>query len=199
MKVTIETYTKEPLAAISTAAGTCYGNRSYSEKRIRNCFDKNHMSVFEQASVQFYVEGISRSCSHQFVRHRLNSYCQESQRYCKVDTESDDWYVMPPAFEHDPEWAKWYRHHMSAVAQCYRLAIYGGAKREDARFLLPESCKTNLTVTMNIRNLYHFWDLRLDQAAQWEIREVAAATLKACQENPDLKLLADLYIEKAVS
>lgn len=196
MRVTITSCTHDPLRAISVAAGTCYGKSNHSEKRIRTCFNAGHMSVFEQASIQFYIEGISRSCSHQLVRHRLNSYCQQSQRYCRIDTDSDDWYVMPEAFASDPDWRAWYERQMHTVAQRYTLALKGGMKPEDARFILPEACKTSIMVTMNVRNLYHFLDMRLDSHAQWEIRELAQKMRDACMENEELKPLMELYVEK---
>lgn len=193
MQVEIKSYTSNPAEAVSFAAGVCYGKRNASEKRLRTCYELGHLSVFEQASVQFLIEGISRSCSHQLVRHRLNSYCQESQRYCRIETDSDDWYVTPHSFEHDQEWLNWYRRKMHSIAQRYRLALKSGTKPEDARFLLPESCKTAVCVTMNVRNLFHFWDMRLDVHAQWEIRALAETMLEAVKANEELRVFAELY------
>lgn len=191
MKVEITATTTNPAKAVSVAAGVCYGKRDYSEKRIRTCLNAGHMSVFEHASVQFLIEGISRSCSHQLVRHRLNSYCQESQRYCKYDLNGDDWYVTPPEFkENAPDW---YRRKMRSAAKRYMMAIREGARPEDARFLLPEACCTTIVVTMNVRNLFHFWDMRLDGHAQWEIRELAKAMLDAVKANDELRVFAELY------
>ena len=182
MEIEIISCTANPIKAISLAAGTCYGKHDVSAKRVRNCYKSGHMSVFEHASITFRVEGISRACSHQLVRHRLASFAQLSQRYCKVDVESHDWYVMSPEYQRAP-----YKDNpilgmpaddffslcMIDCAKNYSDALEAGIKPEDARYLLPEATKTNITVTMNARELFHFLDLRTSQSAQWEIRELA--------------------------
>lgn len=170
MKVTVLSATENPVDVISLAAGICYGKSDVSEKRIRHCFINDHMSVFEHASITFQVEGISRACMAQLTRHRLVSFCVESQRYCKYDLSGDDWYVVPPNFEsdHPIEFAE----HMGRCAGAYKGATMAGVKPEDARYLLPEATKTNLVMTANVRNLFHIFDMRLDKAAQWEIREL---------------------------
>lgn len=170
MNITIITATQNPLDAISLAAGTCYGKTDISHKRVKNCYKLGHLSVFEHASSTVRIEGISRACSHQLVRHRLASFCQESQRYCKYDFEGSDWYVMPPDTE---GLYGCYEESMRCAADDYRRALGEGVKPEDARYLLPEATKTNLVMTMNCRELFHFLDMRTDKAAQWEIRDMA--------------------------
>ena len=180
MQVEIVAATSFPIDVIGYAAGTCYGKADLSDKRVASCFKAGHMSVFEHASVTFKASGISRACSHQLVRHRLASFCQESQRYCKVDTSNRDWFVMPPSFgagEDNPavgmELDEFFWGCMIEHAADYNLAIEAGVKPEDARYLLPEAAKTAITVTMNARELFHFLDMRQSKAAQWEIRELA--------------------------
>ena len=177
MKVDIVTATSRPVDVISAAAGTCYGKRDVNPNRVRNCYKSGHMSVFEHATATFFVSGVSRALTHQLVRHRLASFSQMSQRYCKVDTDSSDWYVVPPQFtiDHPVEFAE----HMRACAESYKGALRSGMKPEDARYLLPEATKTEITVTMNCRELFHFLDLRQSQAAQWEIRDLAGAMVDA--------------------
>lgn len=174
MKVDIVTATPYPMDAIAMAAGTCYGKADPNPKRVASCYKAGHMAVFEHASVTFRVEGISRACSHQLVRHRLASFCQESQRYCKVDLDTD-WYVTPPWFEEGANrmFIDDYHRAMAAAAFNYLQGLKEGMKPEDARYMLPEATKTAITVTMNARELFHFLDLRQSQAAQWEIRELA--------------------------
>jgi thymidylate synthase (FAD) len=185
MKVEIKACTPDPLRVISEAAGTCYGKDNYSENRVRNCLKSGHTSVFEHASVTFKVSGISRACSHQLVRHRLASYSQESQRYCKIDTESDEWYVIPPWFDDDceeeyiPSNKGAFMYVMEQCAIDYQEALSRGCKPEDARYLLPEATKTTIVVTMNARELFHFLDVRNTQQAQWEIRDLAKAMIDA--------------------
>lgn len=85
------------VAGVSTARG---GSDDDKAKRARRCFKREHMSVFEHVSVTWRIEGISRACSHQLVRHRLASFCQLSQRYVVVNTDAD-WYVIPPSIRDD--------------------------------------------------------------------------------------------------
>ena len=195
MKVTVISATENPVDVIGIAAGTCYGKPDASEKRVRHCFKNGHMSVFEHASITFNVEGISRACMAQLTRHRLVSFCVESQRYNRYDLSGNDWYVMPPAFKGE-EWLFY-----NAVDECaddYQKALDMGMKPEDARYLLPEATKTNLVMTMNVRNLFHIFNMRLDKAAQWEIREVVAAMMSAASEvNDQWDALMGLYADGA--
>lgn len=182
MKVKVIQATPEPLEVISRAAGTCYGKDNTSENRVEHCFKAGHMSVFEHASITFKVEGISRACSHQLVRHRVASFSQQSQRYCKIDVESVGWYVVPPAIDKLPLQDRVNYHlSMRSSGMEYLNLLKNGVKPEDARYLLPEATKTEIVVTMNLREFYHFLDLRMDKAAQWEIRELAAKMLYAIE------------------
>ena len=169
MKVTIVSATPNPMEVASTAAGLCYGKTDYSPKRVHHCVGLGHNTVIEHCSVTFIVEGISRACSHQLVRHRIASYNQESQRYCKYDLKGDDWYVIPP----DLEDTRYFENQMRMCAISYLGALKTGVKPEDARYMLGEAMKTKLIVTMNARSLFNFLDLRCDKAAQWEIRQLA--------------------------
>lgn len=179
MNVEVITATPRPMDVISAAAGCCYGKSDYSERRVRNCATAGHMSVFEHASATLRVSGISRACSHQLVRHRLASFSQRSQRYCKVDVESDDWYVVPPSFNGSPHDAELFRASCEGAADDYEIALNRGIKPEDARYLLPEATKTEIIVTMNVRELFHFIHLRESKSAQWEIRELASKMVDA--------------------
>lgn len=157
------------VAGVSTARG---GSGDDNAKRARRCFKHGHMSVFEHVSVTWRIEGISRACSHQLVRHRLASYCQLSQRYVKVDTDAD-WYVIPPSIRDDDRMLEEYASEMWRCAEHYRSLLDDGMKPEDARYVLPEATKTDIIVTMNLREFMSFYALRSDRAAQWEIRELA--------------------------
>ena len=199
MHVQVLNCTKDPLDTISLAAGTCYGKTDISVKRVRNCIVSGHMSVLEHASVTFKVEGISRACSHQLVRHRLASYSQESQRYCKYDIDStnDDWYVTPPIVERCPRLKEWYDERMKVFAGAYMTMLLKDAemKPEDARYLLPEAMKTTIVVTMNARELFHFFDLRQSKRSQWEIRELATEMEEKLSQIPGWKLLLEFRKE----
>lgn len=169
MQITILSATPDPMTTISVAAGTCYGKHDISAKRVVNCYNSGHLSVFEHAFVTFEIEGISRACSHQLVRHRLASYSQQSQRYCCVDVDSGDWYVIPPSMAGGTR----FEDSMRAYADEYRDALIEGVNPEDARYLLPEATKTTIVVTMNLRELFHFLDVRSSKRAQWEICDLA--------------------------
>lgn len=199
MDVIITDYTRLPVCTIGDHAGTSTGkgkpgdsNYDTLKRRVENCFKRGHMSVFEAASVNFYISGISRSCSHQLVRHRLMSFCQESQRYTKVDVQSDDWYVEPITLTDDT--AKIiFKDGMKRAAMLYQDLLQLGMKPEDARFVLPEATKTNISVFTNLRELFAFLDLREDQSAQWEIRNLAFMMEKRVRAiNDGWKFLMDL-------
>lgn len=197
--ITIVSATQNPMETISIAAGTCHGKRDARPGRVENCYRVGHDSVLEHASVTFTVEGISRACANQLVRHRLASYCQESQRYCKVDVGSDDWYVMPPVYAemdtHDGRRIG-FENQMQGAAAEYEYSLANGVRPEDARYMLPEATKTTITVTMNVRSLFHLFDLRLDKAAQWEIRQMAGEVREAVSGiNLEWKAIINLWEE----
>lgn len=184
--VKILSCTPDPIFVISQAAGTCYGKHDLSEKRVFNCLRAGHESVFEHANATFLIGDISRACSHQLVRHRLASYSQQSQRYCRIDVTSDDWYVIPPDILGEQSELKpdVYRMLMKDYAWNYLAALENGCKPEDARYLLPEACKTEIVVTMNVREFFHFLDTRVSHRAQWEIRRLAMA-MRMCLAKQD--------------
>lgn len=157
------------VAGVSTARG---GSDDDKAKRARRCFKREHMSVFEHVSVTWRIEGISRACSHQLVRHRLASYCQLSQRYVVVNTDAD-WYVIPPSIRDDDRMLEEYASEMWRCAEHYKSLLDDGMKPEDVRYVLPEATKTDIIVTMNLREFMSFYKARSDKAAQWEIRELA--------------------------
>lgn len=170
MEVTVIEATREPMTLIGIAAGTCYGRPWPSDDRVRRCVANGHTSVLEHVSATFRIEGISRACLAQLTRHRIASYSVESQRYREVGR--GDWYVTPPALEGDELEA--YRAAMRAAMAAYEDALAHGTRKEDARYLLPMATRTTLVMTINARSLQNFLSLRLDMAAQWEIRSLAA-------------------------
>lgn len=123
----------------------------------------------------FLFEGISRACTHQLVRHRLASFSQESQRY--VDLAKGGWRaIVPPAIAADPLAMAEMDEFWQAAEKAYRHLRNLGIRKEDARFLLPNAAETRIVVTMNYATWQHFLALRLDKAAQWEIRKLAQHT-----------------------
>lgn len=156
-------------------------------KSLKSAMASDHTSVLEHWSATFSIEGISRACSHQLVRHRLASYSQQSQRY--VDMAGFD-YVVPESIEDQvvgwcmdtPITARVeYDTIMGNLRRAYRRLIEAGIPEEDARYILPNACTTNIVVTMNARELRHFFALRCCSRAQWEIRELANKMLESCK------------------
>ena len=142
-----------------------------------NLTDYGHFHE-EGNSATFLFEGISRSCTHQLVRHRLASFSQESQRY--VDLEKGDWAaIVPPAIDANPAALYAYAGAIEQAIYAYRKLRALGIRKEDARFLLPNAMETRIVVTMNFPAWTHFFRLRaLDKAAQWEIRRMAQHALR---------------------
>jgi thymidylate synthase (FAD) len=135
-----------------------------------------HHSVIEHASFTFSIEGVSRALTHQLVRHRIASFSQQSQRYVSIKEPN---YVTPPSVAKDEELKEKFDSAMSAAWLVYRELVEK-VPAEDARYVLPNACTTN--VTMNARELWHFLSLRTCSRAQWEIREVAEEMLRLLKD-----------------
>lgn len=180
-----------PDELLEFAGRLCYrsmphGNASdFIMRRVR----EGHESIIEHASVTFLIEGISRACSHQIVRHRIASYSQESQRYVDM---SDPEFVMPPAIAADEEACAIWDEFVDRAKDAYRKLRARGIHKEDSRFLLPNATATRLVMTMNFRSLRHFFELRCRQDAQWEIRELALEMLRQVHEISPA-VFGDLY------
>lgn len=190
--VEILSCTDDPIRVASLAAGCCYGKSDVSEKRVKTCMTSGHLSVFEHVSATFKLSDISRACTHQLVRHRLASYSQQSQRYCEVDVNNQNWYVTPPDIWEDDNKYYAYSEYMQEAAEMYNGFLKNGVNPEDARFILPEATKTEIVVTMNFREFMHFLDLRLSKRAQWEIRSLAEAMLEALRKKPGFGVLLEM-------
>ena len=187
MKVTLLACTQNADAICAAAGNSCYSESSSadilgnidSEKVISRIVGMGHHSVIEHAVFTFSVEGVSRALTHQLVRHRVASFSQQSQRYVSMDFAS---YVKPHTVESDPEASKVFDDAMEAIWEAYGRLEEMGIPPEDARYLLPNGCTTNITITMNARELLHFFSLRCCNRAQWEIREMADRMLEICRE-----------------
>ena len=151
-----------------------------AKQKIRKVTGYGHTSVIEHAAFTFSVEDVSRSMTHQLVRHRIASYSQQSQRYVTYDTLEK--YVMPPSIACNPQAKRAFYDALENISDVYRELLKIGIPKEDARFILPNAAKTNIIVTMNARELHHFFNLRCCARAQWEIREVAVEMLKQAKK-----------------
>ena len=160
---------------IERAARTCYKSEGKieegsAEKLIRSCIKRGHESVIEHASVTLRFV-CDRGVSHEIVRHRIASYSQESTRY--VNYKDGIEFIRPCFWENDPEKARIWKTHMEFSEVCYGNLIKFGATPQEARSVLPNSTKTELVVTMNLREWRHFLKLRCSTAAHPQMRQVA--------------------------
>lgn len=182
-------HTPEAEKVVAMAAKICYA-KDVSIKKLQKKINDNdvsafitkllesgHESPFEHISFTFGIEGISRACSHQLVRHRMASFSQRSQRYCFEDGFN---YIEPEDINENED--KFFRDFMRHSKEVYSKLIDKGVKPEDARMVLPNACETKIIVTMNARELLHFFKLRCCKRAQKEIREVAFMMKNICRK-----------------
>ncbi|WP_018590469.1 FAD-dependent thymidylate synthase [Terrisporobacter glycolicus] len=210
MKVKLLAHTPQPEKVIAMAAKLCYSpvgvdeieenlSDESIEKFLNVLINMGHESPLEHVSFTFGIEGISRSCSHQIVRHRIASFSQQSQRYVKLDQFE---YIIPPQIEKIEEAKKIFIQSMKKDQEDYdklvdilfekkykKLIEEGKSEKEaksqgekiaieDARYVFPNACETKMVFTINTRSLYNFFEHRCCERAQWEIRELATQMLK---------------------
>lgn len=210
MKVKLLRHTLDAELLVAQAAKLCYSPvgvdeiaESMTDDDVSNFVqmlaDLKHESPIEHATFTFAVEGVSRTLSHQLVRHRIASYSQQSQRYVKLEQFE---YIIPPAiaknektkaiFEEAMKKSQEYYNEITDVLfeENYKLLIESGMSEkkakmqaekmsiEDARYVFPNACETKVVFTMNARSLSNFFSLRCCQRAQWEIRELAIEMLR---------------------
>ena len=188
-------------ALVEFAGRACYQSWSKPNPRtatnagyIQHIIDVGHFSVLEHASVSFYITGISRSCTHELIRHRHFSYSQLSQRYVPAD---DAEVVLPPGLEDDPELQELFLAAADASRAAYtellakleaKLADVPNATlrrkqaRQAARAVLPNATETRVVVTGNYRAWRHFIAMRASEHADVEIRRLAIACLRQLTE-----------------
>ena len=214
LKVILLAHTPEPEKVVATAAKLCYSSSDIgslmdglTEEKTAGFIEMlasiGHESVMEHTSFTFGIEGISRACSHQLVRHRIASYSQKSQRYVN---ENGFEFITPPEIAALPEAKAEFDRTMEELTASYekiadlltashteRFISEGMDEKtaaskarklanEDARFVLPNACETKIVVTMNVRSLFNFFEHRCCNRAQWEIRAVAQEMLRLCLE-----------------
>jgi thymidylate synthase (FAD) len=185
MQVELISATPDAERLIERAARTCYDtadkmSSSDTPTFLRKLFKAGHLSVFEHASATFRIGGISRACSHQLVRHRLASYSQRSQRHVAERQAS---YVVPPRVEKSEEAVREaFRSSMEASWNSYAELIRLGIPKEDARYVLPNACTTELVMSANFREWLHILRERLASDAQWEIREMSRLIFESLRE-----------------
>ena len=184
MKVTLVQATAEPIKTIAKIASICYGSDPKNPLGlVKHLYKNGHHSVFEHIYFTFKIEGISRACSHQLVRHRHCSFTQRSQRYCSEDGFS----VVEPKSVNDIDEQGGYAHLMQYIEDNYEELQALGVPNEDARYILPNACETSLYLSCNLRELIHIANERLCTKAQWEIRELVSQMCSLV--NPELSFM----------
>ena len=194
LKVELLRHTLNPEEMVALGAKLCYSKSTIDDLRekveakdqstfVNRLLSMGHESVFEHASFTFGIEGVSRVLLAQLTRHRLASFSVQSQRY--VSYENGFGYIIPPKIAALGEEAvSRYREQMETMQQWYvewqQLLGSGEGSNEDARFVLPNACETRIVMTMNVRELRHFFSLRMCSRAQWEIRALATQMHRLC-------------------
>ena len=202
MKVKLIQVTQNPIDVMWTAARTCYSAKSpieiwddrwdgmtecytktaeqFTEKHwnlVKKVLDSGHQSIAEHVYFTFAIEGISRACSHQLVRHRAGIvFSQQSQRYVEFKDGNFN-FVYPDCIEKSEDVFS-YDKCIEHISHVYNYMIQKGMKAEDARSVLPNATKTNITMSVNFRELIHLCNLRLCTRAQKEIRDLFKEIVK---------------------
>ncbi len=196
MKVALIRHTLSPEEVVALGARLCYSKARVDDLLqrveakdqsdfVHKIMDMGHDSVLEHATFTFGIEGVSRVLLAQITRHRLASFSVQSQRY--VSYENGFGYIVPPKIEALGEEAvAQFEQQMNTLHRWYtdwqqKLGT-GEGGNEDARFVLPGACETRMMVTMNVRELRHFFSLRMCARAQWEIRALATEMHRLCME-----------------
>ena len=191
MRVELVSYTADPERLCCAAAKLTHEpeDRDFIEmmqdtsddhigKILKHILQLGHESVIEHASFTFYIEGVSRALTHQLVRHRVASYSQQSQRYVSLNNFT---YVIPEKIEERPYLKARFEETMQRIAEEY-AALQEEVPTEDARAVLPNACTAKIVVTMNARELRHFFKLRCHKTAQSETRQLALKMLAQARE-----------------
>lgn len=187
MNVELLYHTPDPERAIATAARLCYAPvgaaelmETMPEERVKSVLTtimkSGHFSTLEHVSYTFAIDGVSRALTHQLVRHRLASFNQQSQRYVKFANGLET--IKPDTVAENPEANALFDEAIEFAKDAYVKLLDMGIPAEDARYLLPNAAETKIVVTMNVRELLHFFEVRCCNRAQWEIRDLAHKMLE---------------------
>lgn len=203
MKVRLIKFTPQPEETIAMGAKMCYSSADVDKLEagiqqkeqggfITKLMEMEHLSPLEHSSFTFAMEGISRALLAQITRHRIASFSVQSQRYVSEHSRKNSDgvfdYVVPPRIAAlGEQYLQIYQQQMETIQDWYdfwlaKLAEAGEQAPEDARFVLPNAAETKLVLTMNARELLHFFALRCCNRAQWEIRELATRMLAQVKE-----------------
>lgn len=178
MKVTLVNYAQQGEYLAELAAAICVDKLDNpTEKGMLSAINSGHDSVLEHLPLTWVIEDVSRALTHQLVRHRIASYSQMSQRYAKVKTQGEKWFITPMSIvthriEGNYTLDNKYQNLMVHIAELYNEMCEAGIPNEDARMILPNACFTSIIVSMNARSFSEAATLRTCNRAQWEIRQM---------------------------
>lgn len=188
LKVTLLSYTADPEENVVAAIRQCYssvGAEELKEKTteevrkrlIKQVIGSGHTSTLEHASFTFALDGVSRVTEIHLIRHRIASFSIQSGRYVK---RGDAAYRVPPKIKalKDKKLLEKYLTHLEKTQELYNELIEAEIPAEDARYCQPQSIQVKIVMSMNARELLHFFSLRTCTRAQWEVQEVARLMLK---------------------
>jgi thymidylate synthase, flavin-dependent len=186
MKVKLLKFTQDPEKACAIAGRLCYSAagideiaEKFTKEKTKELLDKiissGHHSVLEHASFTFGIEGVSRALLAQLTRHRIASFSVQSQRYVKFKNGVE--FIVPDTIKKDSKLNKKYTDFLKITERLYKEFLDEGIPAEDARYILPNASATKIIITMNARELRHFFALRCCNRAQWEIRDMSCRML----------------------
>ena len=200
MKVELISYSNLGEQVCGIGARTCTSDKiptkeDDTSKALKSALSSGHESILEHFTMTFAVSGVSRALTHQLVRHRIGvSYSQQSQRYVNMEefeyvtpasmddrviVESYDFFANRDVYT---TIRKEYADIMEYLRECYKRMVDAGIPEEDARYILPNACCTNIVITVNARELRHIAEERMCAKAQWEIRELVTKMVKQAKE-----------------
>lgn len=193
---------KKIMLTIEKAGRTCYKSEGKigdgtAERFIAAIIKRGHESVLEheKITVRFICD---RGVTHEMVRHRIASFSQESTRYCNYSQDkfgNELTFIKPCFWDENDESYKLWLESMQFIEEKYNAMIAAGAKPEEARSILPNSLKTEIVVTMNLREWRHFFKLRTAKAAHPQIREVSIPLLVELKEKLPV-FFEDIQVEE---
>lgn len=217
MKAILLQATLNPLDIMYTTARTCYSKfeieelwdkckgteKEKKQELVLRVLNSGHMSIAEHVFLTFGLDGMSRACSHQLVRHRHATYSQKSQRYVKTKDaflyntpETILKHKWPAEHSHWASLQEVFEEHMKDVQKKYEWFVEAGIPEEDARYVLPNACQTNIAESLNLREFIHVCNERLCVRAQDEIRDLVKLMRQVVLEHDEYKFLTKFLVPK---
>ncbi len=195
IKIKLLKFTNDPEKICAVATKLCRSSENideisgnFTKKKIKELIGRiiscGHHSVLEHSSFTFGVEGVSRVLLAQLTRHRIASFSVQSQRCVRFENGVE--YVVPGTIKKNKTLLKKYDNFLKNTETLYKEFLDAGIPAEDARYILPNASATKMVITMNARELRHFFSLRCCNRSQWEIRDLACLMLNLVRKEAAL-------------